>query len=230
MEAKPRLAAAPAALLAASLALVAAGCASGRKRLPDIPTAEMMPEGVDMSQVHFTVPTVREGGLAPDFTLPRADGTGTVSLSSFRGRPLVLVFGSGTCGPFRRTIPKVEAMKTEYSDVADFLMVYIREAHASDEWRMDENDEAGWSVEQPKSCEARVETAREFAEKVHLAIPLLVDDVDDAVSIPYGGWPGRFYLIDAGGMVLYRSEVGPFGFRPAMKELPDCLESLRGAR
>jgi hypothetical protein len=40
---------------------------------------------------------LREGDPAPDFTLPLHDGTGQVTLSSFRGqRPVVLVFGSYT--------------------------------------------------------------------------------------------------------------------------------------
>ena len=38
-----------------------------------------------------TVPT---GAAAPDFTLPRS-GDGDVSLSSFRGRPVVLAFLRG---------------------------------------------------------------------------------------------------------------------------------------
>ena len=37
------------------------------------------------------------GDIAPDFTLPMHDQSGTVTLSSFRGRkPVVLVFGSYT--------------------------------------------------------------------------------------------------------------------------------------
>jgi len=40
---------------------------------------------------------VQVGDLAPDFTLPRTDHSGDVTLSSFRGRqPVVLVFGSYT--------------------------------------------------------------------------------------------------------------------------------------
>lgn len=37
------------------------------------------------------------GSIAPDFSLPRRDGTGVVKLSSFRGkRPVALIFGSYT--------------------------------------------------------------------------------------------------------------------------------------
>jgi hypothetical protein len=41
--------------------------------------------------------TLAEGQLAPDFTLPTSDRTGSVTLSSHRGhRPVVLIFGSYT--------------------------------------------------------------------------------------------------------------------------------------
>lgn len=36
------------------------------------------------------------GDLAPDFELPAARGDGRVHLSSLRGRPVVLIFGSFT--------------------------------------------------------------------------------------------------------------------------------------
>jgi peroxiredoxin len=36
------------------------------------------------------------GDQAPDFTLPRSDKSGEVELSTLRGKPVVLVFGSYT--------------------------------------------------------------------------------------------------------------------------------------
>ena len=39
---------------------------------------------------------LRVGEEAPDFTLPRSDKSGEVKLSSLRGKPVVLVFGSYT--------------------------------------------------------------------------------------------------------------------------------------
>ncbi len=69
----------PAAALA--LALLAAGCAStGKGPLPDIPTDAMMPPGVDRAHTHFTVPTVKTGDVAPDFTLPAANGSENTSI------------------------------------------------------------------------------------------------------------------------------------------------------
>lgn len=210
---------------ALALALLGAGCASTPKGpLPDIPTDAMMPPGVDRAHTHFTVPTVKAGDVAPDFTLPAANGSGPVSLSTYRGHPVVLVFGSCTCGPFRGMLKAVEGMKERFGERAAFLMVYVREAHPTDEWRMKENDKAGWVIAQPRTAFERQVAAVEFAERVGLSFPVVVDSIDDAVSKPYGGWPGRFLVIDAAGKVLYRSEVGPFGFRPA--ELEEALRRL----
>ena len=49
------------------------------------------------------------GAVAPDFELPRIDGTGTVSLSDYRGRsPLFLAIFIGLWGPFcRRAIAQI---------------------------------------------------------------------------------------------------------------------------
>ena len=45
-------------------------------------------------------------------------------------------------------------------------------------------------------------------------IPVLVDDVDDAVALAYGGWPDRLYLIGRDGRVAFQGERGPDGFKP----------------
>jgi hypothetical protein len=39
---------------------------------------------------------IRPGEEAPDFTLPRADGRGSLGLHDLRGRPALLHFGSYT--------------------------------------------------------------------------------------------------------------------------------------
>ena len=55
-----------------------------------------VPPGIDPAHVHFWEPAVGRGDPAPDFTLPRADGRGELTLSSLRGRPVLLIFGSYT--------------------------------------------------------------------------------------------------------------------------------------
>ena len=70
------------------------------------------------------------------------------------------------------------------------------------------------NVEDPVTFEERRVMAEFSSEALGLTMPAVVDDLDDAVSIAYHGWPERLYLIDTDGMVLYRCGPGPFGFDP----------------
>lgn len=49
-------------------------------------------------------------------------------------RPLVLNFGSCTCPIFTYQLSKFRAIVEEFEDVADFVLVYIEEAHPADGW------------------------------------------------------------------------------------------------
>lgn len=79
------------ALVLAALPLALAACAS--RPLTGRPP---IPPGVDPEHLHFSDARVGRGDEAPDFTLPYARGEGALRLSSLRGRPVVLVFGSWT--------------------------------------------------------------------------------------------------------------------------------------
>ena len=73
------------------------------------------------------------GQTAPDFTLSTADGRSEVTLSKlYPTKPVVLIFGNFTCGPFRSQAGNVEKLFERYRDRATFVMVYVREAHPTD--------------------------------------------------------------------------------------------------
>jgi type I thyroxine 5'-deiodinase len=66
----------------------------------------------------------------------------------------------------------------------------------------------------PKTFVQRSEVADNCVRKLGIRIPALVDDVSDGVEAAYTGWPDRLYVIDAQGRIAYKSEPGPFGFKP----------------
>jgi type I thyroxine 5'-deiodinase len=62
-----------------------------------------------------------------------------------------------------------------------------------------------------------------------IEFPALLDNIEDSTEKAYTGWPDRLYVIDREGKVVYKSEPGPYGFRPdGMEEaLKKALERQR---
>jgi thiol-disulfide isomerase/thioredoxin len=159
------------------------------------------------------------GETAPDFTLKSNDATQEIRLAKLVGRkPVVLVFGNITCGPFRSQAGNVEKLYQRYKDRATFVMVYVREAHPTDGWASEGNERVGVALAQPRTYQERVSVAQTCGKRLALGFPMLVDAIDDAVGGSYSGMPSRLYLIDSGGKVAYKSGRGPFGFKPAELE------------
>jgi Iodothyronine deiodinase/EF hand len=156
---------------------------------------------------------------APDFTLRTDDGRESVTLSKVVGaKPVVLVFGNFTCAPFRGQAGNLKKLHHRYKDRATFLLVYVREAHPTDGWRMVPNDRAGISLAQPRTYDERAGVAQTCNRSLGLSFPVLVDTIDDTVNNRYCGLPSRLYVIDQRGKIAYRSGRGPFGFKPAEME------------
>lgn len=156
---------------------------------------------------------------APDFSLKTADGRETVKLAKLIGpKPVVLVFGNFTCGPFRALFPDVEAIYERYKDRVTFVMIYVREAHPTDGWKMESNARVGVAVKQPTTTEERVEACAQFRKKLNPGMTVLVDDIADPAGTAYSGMPARLYVIDVKGKVGYKSGRGPFGFKPGEME------------
>jgi hypothetical protein len=106
-------------------------------------------------------------------------------------------------------------MHAEAGDRAGFLLVYVREAHALDEWVTPDNERDGVGVLQPRTIAGRLDAAASLCDRLDLRMPAVTDDVDDRVATAYGAWPDRLYVLDEAGVVVHKSAVGPFGFRPA---------------
>jgi hypothetical protein len=123
-------------------------------------------------------------------------------------------------------MPAVRRLYDETKDSAQFILVYVREAHASDEWVMPDNKARGLHFEQPTSHAARIAAARCCVEDLSLPMPIAVDGLDDAVSRMYGAWPDRLYVIGPDGRIAYQGGVGPFGFKP--EEVREFLRSEYG--
>ena len=83
---------------------------------------------------------------------------------------------------------------------------------------MSANDRVGVKLDQPKTTESRNLAASKCCQALHLAMPLLVDTIDDQVNRAYSGFPDRLYLIDRHGKVAYKGGRGPYGYKPRQLE------------
>ena len=185
----------------------------------DAPTPERLLNGLFSGEVGSLNEGPHPGDSAPDFFLATHDGSRQVRLSEVIGtKPVVLVFGNFTCGPFRSMYAGVEDIYGRFKDDAVFLGVYVREAHPTDGWKMDSNAKVGVSVAQPKTYAERKAVAEQCHSLLKYSIPLLVDEINDPTGNAYSGMPARLYVINRKGKVVFKSGRGPFGFKTGEME------------
>jgi thiol-disulfide isomerase/thioredoxin len=197
---------------------------------PEGPTPQLLVRGLFRGEIGSMHEGPRLNDPAPDFSLKTRDGE-TIRLSDHFGKkPIVLVFGNFTCGPFRAMYPRVEDLAQRYKNDALFLGVYVREAHPTDGWRMGSNDAVGVTLAQPRTYVERAAVAGRCSLNLKMSIPLLVDELDDRVGHAYSGMPARLYVIDPAGRVAYKGGRGPFGFRPDEMEQALAMLLLDQAR
>lgn len=94
------------------------------------------------------------------------------------------------------------------------MFVYVAEAHATDGWQMESNVDEDVLVANHVTIEDRFAAAREGVARLGLTLPVLVDQMDDAVSNAFAAWPERIYVVDRDGRIADVGGPGPFEFDP----------------
>ena len=148
---------------------------------------------------------VSVGDLAPDFTLPATGGT-SVSLSSFRGQPVVLVFYPGDDTPV--CTKQLNSYNNELS-AFEGVGAQVLAVSAQD-----------------------VASHEQFSSKYGFGFPLLAD-TDKAVAALYGtvgplGFSRRsVFVINADGVITYAHRaIAGITYRP-VSELVAAVEASR---
>lgn len=102
-----------------------------------------------------------------------------------------------------------------YRDSVAFFVIYTREAHPDDGWRVPENIEAGIHYKEPRTDAERTAVASVCQARLDLHMPMLIDTIDNGVEEKYVSLPMRLYLIGRDGTIAYTGDRGPWGFDPA---------------
>jgi len=125
------------------------------------------------------------GNLAPDFTLPTIDGQ-VVSLSSLRGKKVILNFWATWCPPCRQEMPDLEAFYSKHAKDKHVVVLGINLT----------------------SAEMSVNDVKRFIKEYKLTFPVLLAKTEEtavlyqAVTIPTS------YIIDSSG-VIRNKRIGP---------------------
>lgn len=106
----------------------------------------------------------------------------------------------------------MEEIYTRFRRHVAFFVVYIQEAHPTDGWQVDSNVAEGVLYQQHQSYDARETVAQTCGLDLHITLPMLIEEMDNAVDQAYGAAPERLYLIGADGRVAYKGGAGPFFF------------------
>jgi hypothetical protein len=142
----------------------------------------------------------------------------TVSLNKLRAtKPVVLIFGSVTCPPFRSALEGIDEVHRDFHDRAEFLFVYIREAHPDSVLSLSgKNSQLSLvKIPQHSTLEVRTEAAAACGRTLKLGMPIAVDGIDNKVGRAYAGWPNRMVVVGTDGRILFASDPSPRGTNAA---------------
>ena len=104
-------------------------------------------------------------------------------------------------------------MQTEYKGRAQFFIVYIKEAHPSDDWANRVNERLKY-IKDPTTFFERFQVANTCVSDLKVTIPCLVDDMENSTARAYKAWPDRLFVIGKDGKIAYSGGPGPNGFLP----------------
>lgn len=97
----------------------------------------------------------------------------------------------------RRLLPELNRLSCQRAACANFLFIYIQEAHALDEWPV------GATVStrrQHQTLAERLAAAAELQDQIGL--PMLIDAMDNNFQQSFAAWPFRYYVVSQGSLIL----------------------------
>ena len=107
---------------------------------------------------------------------------------------------------------RLNELYAKYKNQIQFYIVYIREAHPHDGWRVPNNLIENIIYNEPTTDVERSDIASACQLTLDLHMPMLVDRIDNNVDKKYVGLPMRMFLVDADGKIAFAGAKGPFGW------------------
>ncbi len=138
------------------------------------------------------------GDTAPDFRLTPYDtalaGPEANLLSKIEAKPVVLIFGSATCGLTADKAPELRRLYETYGDQANFAFVYMKDAHPSGESVQVGQEQV--RLDQPRTMEHRLKLTQHLLNRTQFTMPVYIDDMLGSGRKSYGSFHLAAYIID----------------------------------
>ena len=164
-------------IAAAALVLVIVAAAIAYPRLSAANAPEQIQENRQDAESVETG-SESQSTLAPDFTVYDGEG-GAVSLSDFRGKPVVLNFWASWCGYCVHEMPVFDEVSAELAGDVQFLMVNVTDGSSE-----------------------TLDSAREFISESGYSFPVYYD-TDLSATFSYGAYSlPQTWFIDAEGNLV----------------------------
>lgn len=140
-------------------------------------------------------PLLPVGSPAPDWQVTDLDG-GSVEVEEFRGKHILLIFGSLSCPTTCFKVSQFESLANKFADAGLVsIFVYEREAHPDSQF--------GFGVvPQAFSLEDRSMHARRLAAMFGLTQRIVIDDMNNSTKKAYAAQDNSAYLIDRDGRIV----------------------------
>ena len=121
-------------------------------------------------------------------------------------------------------LPLLHAWQREFAGRVSFLLVYILEAHAVDEWNIGLEPEL--RVSQTRTLDQRQTMAQLFQRKLDVHLPIYLDSPsDNAFQQYFQAWPLRAFVVDSCAVLRWASVPTDTGhFVPSL--LHDAISSF----
>lgn len=138
------------------------------------------------------------GDAAPDFRLTPFDtaltGPEANLLSKVETKPVVLIFGSATCGLTADKAPELRRLYESYKDQADFAFIYMKDAHPSGKSVQVGQEQV--RLDQPRTLNHRLNLTQHLLNRTQFTMPVYVDDMLGSGRKGYGSFHLAAYIID----------------------------------
>jgi len=113
------------------------------------------------------------------------------------------------------SIDKFGKLRQNFSEVADFVTVYIAEAHPAERGHFRVGGDGGnYDIDTHANIADRLNAATTLREEAGEALEgckILVDPMDDRANIAYAALPERLYVVQDG-QIIYQGGLGPFDY------------------